>query len=157
MYYDVFQRPYARAVLEGDSNNKGLRGRVTFYDGGDGIVVNVKINNLPYTESECCGTFMGFHLHEDSKCSGDEKDEFANAGAHYNPHNCIHISHAGDFPPLMNCKGYAYAEFFTDRMKPEEVIGKTVVVHSNYDDFTTQPSGGSGKRIACGVVKRMGM
>lgn len=155
LYYDVYQRPFARAELVGNSENTELKGRATFYDGGDGVIVNIKVNNLPYTESECAGTFMGFHLHEGGECTGDKKDEFANAKMHYNPENCIHISHAGDFPPLINCHGYAYCEFFTDRFRAEEVIGKTVIIHSNYDDFTTQPSGAAGKKIACGVVKRL--
>ena len=31
-----------------------------------------------------------------------------------------------------------------------EIIGRTVIIHSQPDDFTTQPSGNSGKKIACG-------
>lgn len=155
MYYNVYQRPFARADLIGNSENKTLKGRVTFYDGGGGVVVSVKIINLPYTESECGGTFLGFHLHEGKECAGDGNDELAKAGMHYNPENCIHISHAGDFPSLINNHGYAHQEFFTDRLRAEEVIGKTVIVHSNFDDFSTQPSGGSGSKIACGVVKRL--
>ena len=49
MYYNVYQKPYARAILQGDSDNPHLRGRVTFYDCGDGVIVNIKVNNLPYT------------------------------------------------------------------------------------------------------------
>lgn len=155
LYYNVYQRPFARAELAGSSEFSEIKGRVTFYDGGDGVVVNIKVNNLPFTESVCGGTFMGFHLHDGGECTGNAEDEFANSGMHYNPENCIHISHAGDFPSLLNCHGYAYCEFFTDRFKAEEVIGKTAIVHYNYDDFTTQPSGASGKKIACGVVNRL--
>lgn len=156
MYYnDVLQKPFARAELTGNSKHVGIRGRVTFYDGGSGLIINLKVNDLPYTLSECGGSFLGFHLHEGSQCSGNDSDQFANAGKHYNPENCIHISHAGDFPPIINCGGFAYCEFFTNRLSKDEVIGKTVVIHGNFDDFTTQPSGGSGDKIACGVVKPM--
>ena len=155
MYYNVYQRPCARAVLHGDSTNPELRGRVTFYDGGNGVIVNIKVNKLPFTESVCNGTFLGFHLHEGKSCTGNKDNEFADSGMHYNPENCIHISHAGDFPPLINCGGYAYCEFFTNRFTLEEIIGRTVIIHSNFDDFTTQPSGNSGKKIACGVVERL--
>ena len=40
-----------------------------------------------------------------------------------------------------------YISFF-----PEDVIGKTVVIHDRPDDFHTQPSGASGEKIACGEI-----
>lgn len=44
--------------------------------------------------------------------------------------------------------------FTTDRFSVEEIVGKTIIIHSNVDDFTTQPGGNSGEKIACGVIKR---
>lgn len=44
--------------------------------------------------------------------------------------------------------------FLTDRITLKEVIGKAVVIHSMPDDFTSQPSGNSGEKIACGIIKR---
>ena len=41
---------------------------------------------------------------------------------------------------------------YTDRFYPEDVIGKTVVIHEKPDDFRTQPSGDSGEKIACGKI-----
>ncbi|HTH44317.1 MAG TPA: superoxide dismutase family protein, partial [Oxalicibacterium sp.] len=32
------------------------------------------------------------------------------------------------------------------------IVGKSVIVHADPDDFVTQPSGNSGKRLACGVI-----
>ena len=40
------------------------------------------------------------------------------------------------------------------RFTVEEIVGKTVIIHSNADDFTTQPSGNSGEKIACGIIKK---
>ena len=40
---------------------------------------------------------------------------------------------------------------------PEDIIGRTVVIHDMADDFRSQPSGGSGKKIACGEIKEVGM
>lgn len=150
MYYNIYQRPFARAELIGGGCCKELRGRVSFYDGGDGVLVSARVINLPAENS-----FLGFHLHEGGECSGNSADEFSAAGGHYNPNHLSHPSHSGDFPPLLNCSGYACLEFFTNRLLPSEIIGKTVIIHSGRDDFTTQPSGDSGRKIACAVVKRI--
>jgi DNA invertase Pin-like site-specific DNA recombinase len=63
-----------------------------------------------------------------------------------------HGNHAGDFPVLFSNNGYTYMKFFTDKFKPGDVIGRAVIIHENPDDYRTQPSGNSGKRIACGVI-----
>jgi len=42
---------------------------------------------------------------------------------------------------------------FSDRIRVEELIGRTVVIHSDPDDFRTQPAGNAGKKIACGVIR----
>jgi Cu-Zn family superoxide dismutase len=38
---------------------------------------------------------------------------------------------------------------------PTSVVGRSVVVHRDPDDFKSQPAGNSGPRIACGVIARM--
>jgi Cu-Zn family superoxide dismutase len=57
-------------------------------------------------------------------------------------------------PPLFAGTGRAFLAFFTDRFTVDEIIGRTVVVHAKPDDFTTQPSGNSGSKIACGQIRR---
>ena len=49
--------------------------------------------------------------------------------------------------------GFAWMMYVTDRFSIPELIGKTVIIHSNPDDFTTQPSGNSGNKIACGTIQ----
>lgn len=44
---------------------------------------------------------------------------------------------------------------FTGRFFVEDIIGRTVVIHSGPDDFYTQPSGNPGNKIACGVIRRI--
>ncbi|MGN1098421.1 MAG: superoxide dismutase family protein, partial [Clostridia bacterium] len=78
---------------------------------------------------------------------------FADALGHYNPTAQLHPNHAGDMPPLILNGSNAYLSFITGRFRLEEVIGRTVIVHSHHDDFTTQPSGGAGEKIACGVIR----
>jgi Cu-Zn family superoxide dismutase len=43
--------------------------------------------------------------------------------------------------------------FFTDRFRVDEVIGHSVIIHQNPDDYRSQPAGASGKRLACGVIR----
>ncbi|MBQ8040327.1 MAG: superoxide dismutase family protein [Lachnospiraceae bacterium] len=80
---------------------------------------------------------------------------FPNTGNHYNPGNVPHPEHAGDLLPLLSNNGYAWMSFYTSRVNVEDIIGRSVVIHSMRDDFTTQPSGNSGDKIGCGVIERM--
>jgi Cu-Zn family superoxide dismutase len=82
----------------------------------------------------------------------DGSDPFPSSGTHYNPNNCPHPYHAGDMPPLFGANGYAFLTFVTSRFTVNEIIGKTIIIHSMPDDFTTNPSGNSGEKIACGVI-----
>lgn len=83
-----------------------------------------------------------------------EGEAFSAAIGHFDPHGCPHPQHAGDLPPLLLCGTRAFSVTLTDRFRVSQIIGKAVVVHENPDDFTTQPSGNSGARIACGVIRR---
>jgi len=58
-------------------------------------------------------------------------------------------------PPLFCVGNRAFLAFLTDRFSVNEILGKTVVIHDGLDDFTTQPSGNSGNKIACGVISRV--
>lgn len=64
----------------------------------------------------------------------------------------MHPEHEGDLPPLLSDKGTAWMMVYATRFFPEEVVGKTVVIHDMPDDFRTQPSGNSGEKIACGQI-----
>ncbi len=60
----------------------------------------------------------------------------------------------GDLPPLIENNGYAYMSVLLNKFSINEIIGKTVIIHDMPDDFTTQPSGNSGTKIACGVIQK---
>ncbi len=53
---------------------------------------------------------------------------------------------------LFSNNGFASMCFFTNRLKPSDVVGKSVIIHQNPDDYRTQPNGAAGKRLACGVI-----
>ena len=46
-------------------------------------------------------------------------------------------------------------QVLTGRFRVGEIIGRSVVLHSDPDDFHTQPSGNAGMKIACGVIRRV--
>lgn len=145
--------PKAYAVIKGSEKYPGIQGRVLFYQAGNGCLVFADIDGLPASGPICEAHIFGFHIHEGGKCSGNKTDPFADSGLHYNPNNCEHPAHAGDLPPLFGNEGYAWMIVYTDRFQPEEVIGKTAILHDMPDDFKTQPSGGAGEKIACGEIE----
>ena len=53
----------------------------------------------------------------------------------------------------MGVNGDAFSMFITNQFTVPEVIGKTVIIHAHPDDFHTQPSGNSGEKIACGIIR----
>lgn len=149
------RRPNAQACLTGSEKYPALKGQVRFYQVCGGILVCAKITGLPEGESGRSPIFA-FHIHEGGQCTGNEEDPFANAKGHYNPDNCPHPSHAGDLPPLFGVNGTAFSAFLTGRFTVREILKKAIILHAMPDDFTTQPSGNAGKKIACGIVKPVG-
>ena len=147
-------RSFAR--IKGSPEYPQINGIVQFRQTDNGVLVTANIYGLPHNDSPCESPIFGFHIHEGTSCTGNEDDPFADAKSHYNPNNCPHPHHAGDLPPLFgNSGGYAFLSFLTDRFAVNDVIGTTIIILSNPDDFTTQPSGNSGKKIACGIIRKL--
>lgn len=144
--------PVAYANLFGSDEYPDLHGNAYFYPFWDGTLVIAEAAGLPFTDQSCTEGIYGFHIHEGEECRGNKTDPFADTGEHYNPQDCEHPYHAGDFPPLFGNKGYALSMFYTDRFQPDEIIGRTVVIHTHPDDFQSQPSGDSGMKMACGKI-----
>lgn len=138
--------PTAEAVIKGYGNFEHIQGKVLFYNINNMVLVCASMYGFQKNES----LFHGFHIHEGGSCTGVE---LADTKGHYNPEQQPHPFHAGDLPPLLSCSGIAYMEVLTNRFTIEEVLGKTVVIHNGADDFRSQPSGDSGEKIACGVIK----
>ena len=145
--------PEARAILTGSAAYPSVTGAVDFYQTLSGVLVAAQVTGLPAEGERCAGGFFAFHIHEGSSCSGNAQDPFADAGTHYNPEDCPHPAHAGDLPPLLSCGGRAMGVVLTDRFTVLDVLGRTVVVHLGPDDFTSQPAGNAGAKIACGVIR----
>ena len=103
----------------------------------------------------------GFHIHEVGDCSSGDG---MSAKGHFNPYAKPHGDpqsperHAGDLPQLNAGKdGRAMIDLTMDiitvRPGPASVVGRGLIIHADPDDYKTQPTGNSGARIACGVIK----
>lgn len=153
-FLTLFNRnPNAVSCISGSDEYSCINGTVRFYQTRLGTLVSSEIFGLPTSNENCKEDIFAFHIHGGKCCEGNSEDPFAEAESHYNPNNCEHPYHAGDLPPLFGNNGYAFSIFLTDRFSVNEIIGKTVIIHLNPDDFTTQPSGNSGEKIACGEIK----
>jgi len=134
------------AKICGGAEAPQLTGCVAFYQESGCVLIEAKVSGLPM-ESET--GFFGFHIHQGESCSGAD---FSGTGSHYNPTGLAHPKHAGDLPPLLSCRGNAYLSVKTDRFSAKDIPGRTVVIHSDPDDFRSQPAGNAGTKIACGVI-----
>ena len=146
-------RPAATAQIHGSAEYPDISGIANFYQTSIGVIVYAEVHGLPAGDSPCDDRIFGFHMHSGNACSGDAEDPFADEMTHYNPENCEHPHHAGDLPPLFGNNGFALSVFLTDRFSVDEIRGKTIIIHDHPDDFTTQPSGNSGTKIACGIIQ----
>lgn len=150
------QRPHAVAQIKGIPEYPCISGNVRLYQTSSGVIVYADIYGLPCSDRPCQSCVFGFHIHSGADCTGDMSDPLASAMSHYDPHGCDHPYHAGDLPPLFGNGGHALTAFLTDRFCVGKVMGKVIIIHDRPDDFTTQPSGNSGQKIACGVIRKSG-
>lgn len=124
----------------------------------EGVKVVAHLTGLPSSSTH------GFHIHETGDCSAPD---FMSAGDHFNPTGAEHACppttprHAGDLGNLeVDEDGYGSFELTTDlitlRADESSVVGRAIIVHSDADDCTTQPTGNAGDRIACGTITVLG-
>jgi superoxide dismutase, Cu-Zn family len=146
--------PSATAVLEPTKGNTA-GGKVEFVQKGDKVFVSVVASGLTPGAH-------GFHIHEKGDCSSGDG---MSAGGHFNPTGKPHGNpstpdhHAGDMPMLVadgsgNATLTAELDGIAIGSGPADIAGKSVIVHKDPDDFKTQPTGNSGARVACGVIRK---
>jgi Cu-Zn family superoxide dismutase len=143
----------AAAQLSGPA---GVSGVVNFTEVPGGIQVVTRVEGASPGQH-------GLHVHEVGACDGPD---FQSAGGHFNPTGAPHAGpmatprHAGDLGNIeIAADGTGSADLTTDLLTLDEgansVLGKSVIVHAGADDLTTQPTGDSGSRVACGLVERV--
>lgn len=137
----------------------GSAGTATFRQGPTGIVIRVEATGLT-------PGWHGLHLHAVGQCEAP----FTSAGSHVQhagqtvPHGYLNAEgpDSGDLPNLyVGADGRGFAEVFTTAASlnqggPGEFLldadGSSILIHANADDYSSQPIGGAGDRVACGVI-----
>lgn len=142
-----FMRSNAVANVKGGKEFPDISGQVKFYQKSNGVLVVADISGLPRNTSG----FFALHIYEGDNCRGEN---FSDTKGHFNPTKMPHPMHDGDLPPLLSNRGRAHLEVITNRFRVNDIIGRTVVIHNEADDFHSQPAGNSGTKIACGVIRR---
>lgn len=143
-------KPQAIAWVTGDSVRPTISGLVKFFETPyGGVLIEAEVFGLPDIEKQDSSDFYAMHIHTDGNCS----HRFMDTGDHYNPTGQPHPYHAGDLLPLFSNQGYAWLSFYDKRFTISDIIGRSLIIHARPDDFKTQPSGDSGEKIACGVIR----
>lgn len=152
--------PQAEArLLDGDGEPIGS---ISLTQTNRGTLIRLELAGLPPGPK-------AIHIHDTGTCE-DHCDGFQASGGHLNPdgraHGLLNADgpDAGDLPNFMvNADGTAWAEFYTTRASLDGSFGARIldddgaalVIHENPDDHKSQPIGGAGARIACGVVQAL--
>ena len=148
---------HAEAKISGTYPDTTVDGTVKFDMDSGGKVKMI----LDITVPKKAGKSIGVHIHEHGNCS----DTAMLAHGHWNPTNAQHGKwgsasfHAGDIGNIkLNAKGKATMSLTTDLWtlggKPDKnLLGRSIIIHGGIDDYKTQPTGNSGTRIGCGVIK----
>jgi superoxide dismutase, Cu-Zn family len=140
-------------------------GTVTFTDTPEGLEITIAAVGLPPGKH-------GLHIHSEGSCEASTDDAgkevmHGAAGGHFDPATTENhagpevdsqTGHAGDLPNLEVAEdGSATLTFTTTKMTLAEgetsLAGRAIMIHANEDNYTNEPkNGGSGERIACGVI-----
>jgi len=134
-------------------------GTATLTEAATGVLARIEAKGLP-------PGWHGLHFHETGDCS---KADFTSAGGHVHGqatkvHGLLNpdLNEAGDLPNLyVAADGTATVDLLSTfvslkggggRQALADKDGSALVIHANPDDYKTQPIGGAGARIACGVI-----
>jgi Cu-Zn family superoxide dismutase len=132
-----------------------VSGKVTVMPMADGVHLTGTVGGLPANSTH------GFHIHEKGDCSAADA---SSAGPHFNPAAAPHgkdesgAHHAGDMDNVVaNAEGVVNLDVHVSGVTlgggaANDIAGRALVVHAAPDDYTSQPAGNAGARVACGVI-----
>ena len=132
-----------------------VSGKVTVTPMAGGVHLTGTVGGLPANSTH------GFHIHEKGDCSAADA---SSAGPHFNPSAAPHgkaesgAHHAGDMDNVVaNAEGVVNLDVHVSGVTlgggaANDIAGRALVVHAAPDDYTSQPAGNAGARVACGVI-----
>lgn len=149
------QAPASRTVTLKNAKG-GAAGTVTLMPAPKGVLLRVAATGLT-------PGWHGIHFHSVGDCS-DGKAGFKKSGGHV--HDAQPVVHGllnpqandeGDLPNIYaGANGRANADLYSSLVTADALMdadGSAIVIHAKPDDYRTQPIGGAGDRVACGVVQ----
>ena len=151
-----FNQPTLKSTIKTTNASNTEVGQIFLRPVDGGVQVYGKLTNLTP------GQTVALHIHETGSCADMGKA----AGGHFNPDNKPHAhpddmnGHAGDLPNLTaNDDGIATINYINKKISAAEAGKYSVnrlafIVHGGADDYTSQPAGASGDRIACGIIEK---
>ena len=121
----------------------------------NGVLISLDLTSLPPGPH-------AFHIHAIGKC----EPPFKTAGGHFNPMEKQHGlknpngMHAGDFPNIVVPAGgklevrvlASHVTLGEGANSLFDADGAALVIHAGPDDYTSDPAGNAGDRIACAVI-----
>lgn len=149
----------AEAVLSGTKPDTTVSGTVQFEQQGNKVRMKLQIS-VPKKANQS----VAIHFHDHGDCGNMGKG----AMGHWNPTNQQHGKwgsgsfHSGDIGNInLDANGNGSLTLTTDLWslggdEKTNILDRSIIVHSGVDDYTSQPSGNSGERIGCGVIKKSG-
>jgi Cu-Zn family superoxide dismutase len=145
----------AKCKLE-PKNNSAANGEIRFYFEKDDLIAEVKLKDV-------IAGMHGFHIHEKGDCSAADA---SSAGGHYNPYHGKHgsmdssVRHFGDLGNIeVLANGTSFKKIilkdpnFNAKKDWKNLLNKSIILHANPDDLSTDPAGNSGPRISCCVIQ----
>ncbi len=152
----IQEEPKTVSVIMESKSGSAATGEVYFTETNGVVTMEAKFNGLkPGTHA--------IHIHEKADCSSADGKS---SGGHWNPTHQKHGKwgdaagyHKGDIGNFVaDAEGHGSITMQTDEWcigcgdENKDIIGKAVIVHDGTDDFTTQPTGDAGGRVACGGI-----
>jgi Cu-Zn family superoxide dismutase len=151
----VFAADKASAVLKDPKGNEV--GQVTLTEVPTGVLLSLDLAGFPAGDH-------ALHIHAVGKC---EPPKFESAGPHFNPENKEHGlknpqgPHAGDMPNIHIPKsGKVKIEVLNQMVSLSgknallDDDGSAIVIHEGADDYTSDPAGHAGNRLACAALTK---
>jgi len=146
----------ARAALQPTKDSQ-VQGTIEF------MQVDGKLHAMGQVSGLAPRSEHGFHIHEKGDCSAPDG---SSAGGHFNPASRDHgsvtgeVHHGGDMPNIVadadgnaRVHGPGSPSVNIGQGDGADIIGRGLIVHADPDDYTTQPTGNAGARLACAVIK----